>query len=240
MRRKSILFGIVLILLAVYLVVSQLGYAPAIPFLKVAFSAVLVYIMIMGFIRLHFTEGFLSLAILGCIHDELLKIEAITPWTLLLAGLLLGIAFDTIFKGARRKYGHKKNHGISFEWDPGEGARVEDIEDGEAIRVENTFGSKSKYVNSEAFKSAQIENSFGECNVYFNNAVLAGDHARIVAENNFGETNLYLPRTWRVSVREETAFGAVNVRGRGSMEEGAPLVELVLGSNFGELNVFFE
>lgn len=236
MRRKSILFGIVLILLAVYLVVSRLGYAPAMPFIKAAFSAVLVYTMVRGFIRLQFTEGFLSLAILGCIHDELLRIEKLTPWTLLLAGLLLGTAFDMIFKGARAKRKHICGHGVSNEWD----SEVEDIVDGQTIRVVNSFGSKSKYVNSEAFTSAQIENSFGECNVYFNNAILAGGHTRIVAENNFGETNIYLPRTWRISVREETAFGVVNVRGKGSMETDAPLAELVLTSNFGELNVFFE
>lgn len=240
MRRKSIVFGIVLILLAVYLIVSQLGYAPAMPFFKVAFSAVLVYTAIRGFIRLHFTEGFLSLAIIGCIHDKWLHIEAITPWTLLLAGLLLGIAFDMIFKGVRKKYRHRNGHGVSVEWNMDGASEVEDFADGKSVYVSNSFGSKSKYVNSEAFTGAQIENSFGECNVYFNNAILAGSNARIHAENNFGETSIYLPRTWRVSVHEDAAFGSINVRGKGSSDEGAPLIELELECNFGELNVFFE
>lgn len=240
MRRKSILFGIVLILLAVYLIVSRLGYAPAMPVLKLAFSAVLVYTAIRGFGRLCFTEGFLSLAILGCIHDEWLGIEALTPWTLLLAGLLLGIAFDMIFKGARARYGKKWGGSFYSGWKTGHVSEIEDFEDGGMVTVENSFGAKSKYVNSEAFTGAEIVNSFGECNVYFNNALLAGSRARIKAENSFGETNLYIPRTWRVSVREESAFGSVNVHGRGSTEEGAPLVELELESNFGELSVYFE
>lgn len=242
MRRKSIAFGIVLILLALYMIVSTLGYAPAMPFFKAAFTLVLLYTTIRGFMRLHFTTGFLSLAILGCLHDKLLHIEALTPWTLLLAGLLLGVAFDTIFHGVRRKRRHMNPDGSHIEWDFSNYSDddVEDDVDGQSVRVSNTFGAKSKYVNSEAFRNAEIENSFGECNVYFNNAILAGDRARIQAENHFGQTNLYLPRTWRVSVHEESAFGNVYIRGRGSKEEGAPLVELVLESNFGELNVYFE
>ena len=84
MKKKSIALGIVLILLAVYLVVSRLGFAPALPFFTIVFTLILAYTTIKGFVKLHFTEAFLSLAILGCIHDELLHIEALTPWTLLL------------------------------------------------------------------------------------------------------------------------------------------------------------
>lgn len=243
MRRKSIAFGIVLILLALYMIVSTLGYAPAMPFFKAAFTLVLLYTTIRGFMRLHFTAGFLSVAILGCLHDELLHIEALTPWTLLIAGLLLGIAFDTMFRGVRKKHRYTDSDGSHIEWDfknyAGE-SDVEDDVDGQSVRVSNTFGAKSKYVNSEAFRKAEIENSFGECNVYFNNAILAGDRAAIQAENHFGQTNLYLPRTWRVSIHEESAFGNVHIHGRGSAEEGAPLIELTLESNFGDLNVYFE
>lgn len=39
-----------------------------------------------------------SLAIVGCINDKLLHIEAITPWTLLIAAVLIGIALDMLFK----------------------------------------------------------------------------------------------------------------------------------------------
>ena len=168
MKKKSIALGIVLILLAVYLVVSRLGFAPALPFFTIVFTLILAYTTIKGFVKLHFTEAFLSLAILGCIHDELLHIEALTPWTLLLVGLLLGIAFDMMFKGVRSRR-KNKDRGMFMEWDSDNGGhiewesdlKVEDIPDGETVHVENTFGSKSKYVNSDAFSKAHIENSFG-------------------------------------------------------------------------------
>lgn len=244
MRRKSIVFGILLILLALYMIVSRLGYAPAMPFFAAAFTIVFLYIAVRGFWRLHFTTGFLSLAILGCIHDELLQIEALTPWTLLLAGLLLGIAFDMIFKGFRKK--HRPKDGdrdviLTIELDDeDQGRSVEDFADGQKVFVSNNFGSKSKYVNSDNFVRAEIENSFGECNVYFNNAVLGSDKAWIHAENHFGHTAIFLPSTWRVAVREESTFGKINVYGKGSSTEGAPLVKLELECNFGDLSVYFE
>ena len=114
MKKKSIALGIVLILLAVYLVVSRLGFAPALPFFTIVFTLILAYTTIKGFVKLHFTEAFLSLAILGCIHDELLHIEALTPWTLLLVGLLLGIAFDMMFKGVRSRR-KNKDRGMFME-----------------------------------------------------------------------------------------------------------------------------
>lgn len=237
-KMKGIAFAIVLILVAVYLIISRLGYAPAYPFFTIVFSLLFAYTAVSGFLRLHFTEGFLSLAILGCIHDEALGIETLTPWTLLLAALLLGIAFDMLFKGLRKK------HGVHIsEWNVfnKEGKHIETFaDDGDTVHLENCFGSVSKYVNSENFRNAHIENSFGECSVYFNNAILAGGHANVRVENNFGETNVFLPRTWQVQAHQDCAFGNVNIHGNGSVEPGAPVIDLQLESNFGQIEVFFE
>lgn len=237
-KMKGIAFAIVLILVAVYLIVSRLGYAPAYPFFTIVFSLVFAYTAVSGFLRLHFTEGFLSLALLGCIHDEALGITKLTPWTLLLAALLLGIAFDMIFRGVRKKRG-----GFTSGWKISgkEGKRVESFsDDGGQVHVENCFGGVSKYVNSENFRSAHLENSFGELKVYFNNALLAGDHAEIHAENSFGETDIFLPRTWKIECHQDCAFGSVNVHGNGSTVPGAPVINLWLESSFGQIEVFFE
>ncbi len=236
MKKKNIAFASILILIAVYLVVSRLDLIPDIPFFTILFTVIFAYTAIHGFIRLHFFEGVMSLAFLGCIHDKLLGIEAITPWTLLLAGLLVGIALDMIFKNVRSKhdshyYSHSDHTSTSY---------VENGSDGETVKVENSFGSISKYVNSDTFREAKIENSFGECNVFFNNTALAGNSASIKVENSFGSTNIYLPATWRIITRQDTAFGNIEFRGHGSMAEGAPSIELRLQSNFGQICIIFE
>ncbi|MCM1105488.1 MAG: LiaF-related protein [Blautia sp.] len=241
MKKKSIAWALVLILLAVYLIVSRMGFAPALPFFTLVFTLLFFYTALKGFIRLHFFEGFLSLAILGCIHDEFLGITAITPWTLLLAGVLLGIAFDMIFKGIRKN----KRDDEAFTYtchSGGEGyeARVENVQDSEHVHVKNSFGALCKYVNSESFSSAQVENSFGECKVYFNNALLAGGTARLRVHNSFGATRIYLPGTWRAVIRKDCMFGNVSFQGRSADGEGAPVIELALECSFGEITVIFE
>lgn len=236
MKKKNIAFALILILIGVYLVVNQLNLIPHIPFFTILFTVIFCYAAIHGFIRLHFLEGMISLAIVGCINDKLLHLEAITPWTLLLAALLIGIALDMLFKNFR----HKNDEYHFNSADHFSTSSVENGADGEYVKVENSFGSISKYVNSDTFREARIENSFGECNVFFNNTILASANAQIKVENSFGSTNIYLPSTWRVSTRQDTAFGNIKFRGHGSTEEDAPAIEIILNCSFGEINIIFE
>ncbi|MGN0415934.1 MAG: LytTR family DNA-binding domain-containing protein [Agathobacter sp.] len=55
--------------------------------------------------------------------EELLHIEAITPWTLLIAAVMVGIALDMLFKGFRKKKGRMRfpkrrslHHQLCGEW----------------------------------------------------------------------------------------------------------------------------
>lgn len=234
MKKKNIAFALILILIGVYLIVSQLNLIPSIPFFTILFTVVFFYAAIHGFIRLHFLEGMVSLAIVGCINDELLHIEAITPWTLLLSAVLIGIALDMIFKNSRKKRDNRFNNTEHFYT-----GSVEDSFDGEHVKVTNSFGSVSKYVNSDNFRNARIENSFGECNVFFNNTILASANASIKVDNSFGSTNVYLPSTWHVIPHQDTAFGSVNFRGHGSSNTDAPVIELDLDCSFGEISIIF-
>lgn len=236
MKKKKIAFALILILIAIYLVVNKLGLLPNVPFFAILFTMLFCYAAIRGLIQLHFFEAMVSLAIVGCINDKLLHIEAITPWTLLIAAILIGIALDMLFKNCRKK----KDSYIFENADHFTTSYVENGSDGENVNVENTFGSVSKYVNSDCFQKAKISNSFGECNVFFNNAILAGSSASIKVENSFGSTNVYLPSTWRIVTRQDTAFGNINIQGQGSTVEGAPTIELTLNSSFGEINIIFD
>lgn len=231
MKKKDISLALILILIGVYLIVSRLDIMPRIPVFTILFTVLFVYWAIRGFMRRHFFEGVVSLAIVGCINDDLLGIEAITPWTLMAAAVLIGIALDMIFRNKNACYSNVKYDSTGH---------VENGIDGECVRIENTFGEVSKYVNSDRFREAKIENSFGTCNVFFNNAILAANTAVIRAENSFGSTNIYLPSTWRVNVTQDTAFAGIKFSGHGSDAQDAPCIDLKLDCSFGEICVIFE
>lgn len=233
-RDKNYTIAMILILIAGYMIVSKLDIIPRIPIFPILFTLVFAYAAIRSLMRLHFFEGMISLAIIGCINDKLLGIEAITPVTLIMAFCLIGIALDMIFRHRRCRNMRIEDGSCTY------GEIVDNNVDGERVSVKNSFGTTSKYINSNSLKEAKIDNCFGECKVYFNNVVLENDHAYIRVDNSFGSTNIYLPATWRINVSQDTALGHVEFRGHGSMEAGAPDVELKLDCSFGEIMVIFE
>ena len=98
MNKKSVFWGLAFILFAAYVVINKLGIMPAIPVMKIVFTVLLSAWALKGLFTLHFFEFFMPIAIIGCIFDSQLGIEAITPWTILFAAVLLSIGFDLIFK----------------------------------------------------------------------------------------------------------------------------------------------
>lgn len=103
MKKRNIFWAVILIFIAVYLVASKMHMIPAIPFFKILFTVIFVYTAVYGFVRLHFFEGMLSVGLLGCMYDKVLGIQAITPWTLLLAACLVGLALDLLFRNLKNK-----------------------------------------------------------------------------------------------------------------------------------------
>ena len=103
MKKRNIFWAVILIFIAVYLVASKMHMIPAIPFFKILFTVIFVYTAVYGFVRLHFFEGMLSVGLLGCMYDKVLGIQAITPWTLLLAACLVGLALDLLFRNLKKQ-----------------------------------------------------------------------------------------------------------------------------------------
>lgn len=236
--RRNISGGLVFILLAVMIVGSGMGIIPNIPWFKIICSFFFAVAAVKALVKREFFGCIMSLCILGWMYDDLLGIEAITPFPLFFAGALLAIGLGMIFKKRVIHVSYRDGE----EWKVGsiDDARKEEWQDGgRHVSLENTFNSVSKYVNAQAFSSAKLENNFGSANIYFNNAVMAGKEADVRLENNFGQMNVYFPDTWRVSVSQDTAFGRINVFGEPNRDMDAPLVVIHAESNFGELNIYF-
>lgn len=245
MKKSNIAGGIALILLAVYLIGNATGLIPEIPWFRIIVSLLFIWTALKGFFRREFFGGVMSLCILVWLWETeigayITAVPDITPWPLLGAGALLGIGLNMIFKRERK---------ISFQYTDGSGkwreATSDDIKheswtDGRHVKLENNFGTVSKYVKTEAFSTADIENNFGSTTVYFSNAIIANGEGVINIENNFGETRVYLPRTWRVRVTENQAFGSIKTYGAPNNDADAPLAIIKAESNFGTIKLYFE
>lgn len=233
LRKNSgkILWGLIFILAAAYVVVSKIYTLPVVSVWSILGTILCIWIVFQGIKHVNFWEILFPLAFICMIYDEQLGITELTPWSVLGAALLGSIGLSMIFK--------KKGHGfsVSFDHDSGDDEDVENYI-GESIHIDNSFGSTIKYVNSDNFCKAKVENSFGELTVYFDNAVIQSGKAIIKVENSFGETNLYIPKEWKTDNEIGQAFGSVQIHGT---SEGTSSNTLKLKGevSFGEVNIYY-
>lgn len=238
MKKNNITGGLILIVLALFLIGSSMGIIPTVPWFQILCTGLLAVLIIRSLWKRRFLGAVMSLCLVAWLWEKELGIEEITPWPLLLAGLLLGIGLNMIFRREKQVHVHYSGHihergGVHTE-------RTENYQDGRHVTFENSFSSVSKYVNSDAFSSAEFENNFGSANIYFNNAIVANGEATVDVANNFGETNIYFPKTWRLHLSQESAFGAVKVYGAPNNDMDAPLITMKAEANFGCINIYFE
>ena len=204
-RGRKIFWGMVLVFGTIALLANKLGYLGGIGFWSIAISIVLAAIFIDGIIKRSFGEMLFSIAFFIIVNDEMLGLEAITPWPVLLAACALTIGLKMLFPC----FG-KKNH-ILINGKIAKKISSENRE-GSNVYYENTFGSTVKYITGEV-SEVYMENSFGSIEVYFNDAVLVNNTARIHVESSFGGVELYVPKDWKVMMNVDTSFGGADEAG---------------------------
>lgn len=207
MKKERVFWGIFLLLGAVFLLVSKLGYFSDINIFSLLFTILLIGILVKSVIRLSFPGILFPLAFIGIIYDDKLGITAITPWTILLAALLGSIGLSLIFN--RRPKWSK----VNCSWD-GEKTETIDIEDEGHIKLETSFGSSIKYINTDKFEYANLECSFGNMKIYFDNATMANNNAVVKIDVSFAGMQMYIPRGWQVINNTDVSFGALEEKNK--------------------------
>ncbi len=206
-------WGALLILGGVAWIADQLGYLSfeGFSFWGVVWTVFFAAALIDGIAKLKVGRILFSVAFLIIVNDELLGLEAITPWPVLGAALLITIGIKMIFP----RLGHRSSfvtvNGVPYKKDE----RIsEESRDGNRISYGNAFGECVKYVSGE-IEAVTIENAFGSTQVYFTDAQPVEGKLRINAENAFGSVTLYIPDTWKVMIgTRECVFGSVKEKGR--------------------------
>lgn len=236
MRKRKIFWGIFFIMMAIIVVASKIGILPDVGVFSLLATVFLVWMAADGVRHRNFYEMLFAVAFLCIIYDGPLGIEALTPWTVLAAALLLSIGLSLLFGGKK-----ERKHGIEFEWDSdgvrGIGSSSEQCS-GEQIRCENTFGSAIRYIHSDNFCKARLENNFGRMKIYFDNAIIQEELAEVKIENNFGSVMLFIPKEWKVQKELDHCFGSINEYGM-CLGTGSAALRLHGETNFGTIEIHY-
>ena len=210
-RTKSVLNGILLIVLAVCLILWKLNaFNLPVAFAEVSVvglivAAIMVIAIVQNIIDLHYGGIFVPLAIIAIIFAKPLGIEAITPWIVLIAAFLLTAAFEMIFPHKKHKHHGKQ---VQVEWGKDKFTEESDEnENGSYIMHSAKFGSSTKYIRSQNLEQADLSSQFGELSVFFDQAQVPTGKVTIYVNASFGEMDIYIPRTWNVHNKVSSAFG---------------------------------
>lgn len=244
--RKKVIWGIIFILVAVLLLVTQMGLIPELKvgFWTIIWTIVSAAILIEGIVKINFWCIFFGLAFMGIVYAEPLGITAITPWPVLGAALLLSIGCNMIFPQKKNKFVSVDYTGTfdkTEEFKEGKGIEDEEYRmdpDGEYLEFTQVFRSGTKYVNSADLKEVSGECVFGSLDIYFNNVVLAGGNASINIDTVFASLNLYVPADWLIVENGDVVFASVNYKGK-AKPNGVNRLTLVGDCVFGTVNVIY-
>lgn len=244
--KKNVFWGLVFVLVAIFILVSQMGLIPEITigFWSIVWTVLSLSVLINGISKFQFSGIFFGLAFLGIIYAEPLGITAITPWPILGAALLLSIGCHMLFPNRKHKavtMTYTDHDGDVHEFTRKEGVEQEEIyerEDGEYLEFTHVFKSGTKYVQSPNLKHLQVETVFSSLEIYMTNTNLAGGEATVEIDNVFGTTNIYVPTTWIVQDSSESVFGSVQCKSN-SCADGRNRLILKGDCVFGNIKVHY-
>lgn len=235
MKNKNIFWGLLLLFGAAFVIIGKLGYFEDVNTIGIVVSVLLVCYMIRSIIKVSFSGILFPAAFLCIIYDEVLGLEAITPWPVLFAALLGSIGLSMIFKKKPKVKKELEGAWESHQWkknEPGEELS------GEYVYSSHRFGESTKYIRSTDLVKAHLKNCFGESTFYFDEVKIKEDTAEIYVENSFGEINLYLPKEWYVINEIRPSFGEAKEHGN-CATGGTPVVKVRGTVSFGELKIVY-
>lgn len=221
-RGANIFWGVILIAVAVFWVISELGYLPDIAVTHIIFTIIWAALIIKGLVKRESFSVFMGLAFLAIVWDKELGIEAITPWTVIGTAILLTIGCSLIFKGRKRR-NWEKNYSHNFKqcesndnnktWEGntkyGTGQSHQSHADQEHVYHMNRFSGAQKYIDSQNLKSVEIINKAGGMEVYLDNAKAASDKVYMRIECYAGGLEIYIPGSWRLENHVDCFMGVV-------------------------------
>jgi predicted membrane protein len=214
MKKRNIFTGILFVLGAVLLVVSQIVDFAQIGFWSVFASVVLLAIMAQSAVRKAWFGFFAPPVLIYWIFKEPFDLPQISLWVLLGCAVLIAIGFHILF-GSKKHWYTKEGCERRHDYE-----KKEDSDTNPVIDVR--FSGATRYLYSEELERCEIHCRFGGAEVYFEQASLKNNTAEVILDSKFGGVELFVPKTWRVIDHVNSTMGGVSYSGKSSANENAP------------------
>lgn len=216
MKKKNIFTGILFILGAVLLVISQFTDFKEIGFWSIFGGIVLLSIMIQSIVKKFWLGFFLPPVFIYWIFKAPFELPDISPWYLFGGVFLVSIGFHILF-GGDNKYHHQNKCNPKFE-------NKNDSEDNPVINVK--FNGATRYLYSQNLETCQINCNFGGAEVYFAGSKLKDNKLEIFIQSKCGGVELFFPKNWKVKENVECVAGGVSFSGHCILDDNSPEINI--------------
>lgn len=232
MKYKKWFWGAFFILAAAFIICSQLGILATFSIWTLLLTVLLAAIVIHSVVHVEFFGIFVPLAVILILFDTPLGIEALTPWPVLGAAVLLSIGLSILFRSKLHR-GYKK-HGCHSA---GVHETVEDLNE-DRVACKMSFGSGIKYLHAQNLEQAEFDCSFGSLKIYFDQAKLNPNGADVLVNCSFASITFYVPHEWKVIDHIEASMGGVKNRENRSASD-TNIIRLRGNVSFGSVEVVY-
>ena len=241
MRKRSIVWGILLVMGGILLVLNGLGIGTEYGLVPILGSVLLAGISITCFIDLNFIIGMIPLPIIAYLWRDQLGMPQMNLWLMIGASVIIGIGLSAIFGNKmrerfRQRFADRHPDGF-FREGPcvNAGAGTSDADDNLVVSV--SFGEQIKYAKSTSLKTATVRSEFGNVKVYFDQCIPDPEGLKIYVDCRFGGVVLYVPRTWNIDNQVNGFAG--NVDGATMSSGDYQKVTLSGDLRFGEVKIVY-
>lgn len=245
---QRIFWGLILIGLAVFLILNQMGLITAtVGFGTILMGIICLAILVSSIANHSFGGIFFSLGLAWLNFAELCGLPKVSWVMVLSVVVLLTAGFHILFPSltrhnSRKDHKKQKDEKWTYYENPdqvGEYQQVNDEENDGFVGLSNVFGATAKYINVQDFKGADLKNSFGEMKVYFDRAVIVKSPITVHVDNSFGEMALFIPNDWKVKHDVTVFAGEFRENNKPNGNGDGPVVNIVGSVKFGEITVTY-
>lgn len=237
MKHKKWFWGILFILLAVFIVANTAGLFKDISLWTGIATILLIALIVLSVMNRNFFGVFLPVVFIYKIFQEPMEWPDINLWLLVLAAILASVGFSIIFKSYPKR---PSKNAVRVSDDNVESfSDTNEYMDSNNPSAKVTFGASKKHLRGDTISSAQFYVSFGELEIHFDDAKLASDEVEVFLECSFGEIVLFIPKVWDVKNDLSTNIAGVvsNEERQSKPIDDAPKLKLVGNVQFGSIEI---
>lgn len=213
---SRVLWAIFFFACAGVLVASQMGLIPIqIGFWTIAGSIILAICLVYNLANLNITGIVFSIAFLLILYARPLGIQRLSPWTILLAAVLVGIGLNLLLGYKRHSYiSVVRNFGDSTKSKVIDGTFSRNAGDTDShIEINQSMSDVSRYIHSKNLETIDLTSKLSDISLYLDDAQAAGDIVHLNANVMLADVTIYLPLSWQVENNLSPFLSELDIKG---------------------------